>query len=298
MGFILKEEEPFFFDAVDIDRDDNRAGVDFFRFIEVVELAGSLQFLDGNGSHIHQGLRFLALQVFPRRLIRFISALDWRCEGPVFKGNIRQFRHERRVAAVVRPVRIDDADFRDRRVAFFFIPEVSLDEFQIIEAHGQAHVRRQFLQGCVIHGIETFDGRNVCRFFPSHFQGRNRVERSFAGFDGVDAVMLDSSNIVCGQVARKDEDLRRADEAVVLHGQHLQALHGRIGALVILARQVFDGQDRIAVMDGQFIVNGINRRFGENHIFSRFKGRIVETGYVIAVVNVNICQPFDQQVFL
>ena len=88
------------------------------------------------------------------------------------------------------------------------------------------------------------------------------------------------------------------DEAVVLHGQHLQALHGRIGALIVLARQIFDGQDRVVLASRQFVIDGIDRRFGENHIFSRFKSRIIEPGYVIAVVNVNIGQPFNQQVFL
>ena len=69
MGFILEEEEPFFFDAIDIDRDDDRAGVDFFRFVKVIEFTGSFQFFDGNSRHIHEGLWFLTVQVFPRRLI-------------------------------------------------------------------------------------------------------------------------------------------------------------------------------------------------------------------------------------
>ena len=69
MGFILEEEEPFFFDAIDIDRDDDRAGVDFFRFVKVIEFTGSFQFLDGNSRHIHEGLWLLTVQVFPRRLI-------------------------------------------------------------------------------------------------------------------------------------------------------------------------------------------------------------------------------------
>ena len=198
MGFIFEEEEPFFFDAIDIDRDDDSAGVDFFRFVEIVELAGRFQFFDGNGRHIHEGLRFLAVQVFPGRLIRFISALDRRREGAIFKGNISEFGHERRVTAVVRPVRIDDADFCNRRIAFFFIPEVGLDKFQIVEAHSQAHVRRQFFQSSVVHGVKTVDDGNVSRFFPRHFQRRNGIQRSFAGFDGVDAIMFDCSDVIGG----------------------------------------------------------------------------------------------------
>ena len=40
MGFIFEEEKPFFFDAIDIDRDNDSAGVDFFRFVEVIEFTG------------------------------------------------------------------------------------------------------------------------------------------------------------------------------------------------------------------------------------------------------------------
>ena len=198
MGFIFEEEKPFFFDAIDIDRDNDGAGVDFFRFVEVIEFTGCFQFFDGNGRHIHECLWFLAVQVFPRRLIRFISALDGRRKGPVFKRNICEFCHERRVTAVIRPIGVDDADFCNRRIAFFFIPEVSLDEFQIVKAHSQAHVRRQFFQSSVVHGVKTVDDGNVSRFFPRHFQRRYGVQRSFAGFDRVDAIMFDCSDVIGG----------------------------------------------------------------------------------------------------
>ena len=102
------------------------------------------------------------------------------------------------MTAVVRPIGVDDADFRHRRIPFFFIPEVGLDELQIIEAHGQAHVCRQFFQSGVIHGIEAVDDGNVSRFFPGHFQRRNGVQRGFAGFDGVDAIMFDGSDVISG----------------------------------------------------------------------------------------------------
>ena len=149
-------------------------------------------------------------------------------------------------------------------------------------------MRREVGQSRIIHGNKTFYRRDVGRFFPSQFQRRGRFQRSFAGFHRVDAVILDGRNICTRQVTGQDDDLSRPDQAVIFHGQHLQALHGRIGTLVILTGQVFDGQHRVPFTGWQCIVNGIDRRFRENHIFSRFKSRIVETGYVVAVENVNI----------
>ena len=298
MGFIFKQEKPFFFHAVDVDGDDDGAGIDFVRFVEILELAGSLQLFDGDGRHVHEGLGFLAVQVFPRRLVRFIGPLNRSGELAVFKGDVRQFRHKRRMAAVVGPVRIDDADFRYRRIPLFFFAKIGLAELQVVEAHGKAHVRRQFLQRGVVHRRKAFDDGDVCRLFPGHFQGIYRIEGRFAGFDGVDAVMLDSGDVFVGQGSRQNDDPGGADEAVVLHRQHLQALHGRVGALVVLTGQVFDSQHRISFFDRQFIVYGVYRGLGENHGFRRFEGGVVQTGYVVAVEYVNIGQPLDKQVFL
>ena len=88
------------------------------------------------------------------------------------------------MTAVVRPIGVDDTDFRHRRIPFFFIPEVGLDELKSSKLMGQAHVCRQFFQSGVIHGIEAVDDGNVSRFFPGHFQRRDGVQRGFAGFDG------------------------------------------------------------------------------------------------------------------
>ena len=41
---------------------------------------------------------------------------------------------------MIRPVRIDDPDLRNRRIPFFFITEIGLHEFQIIKTHGQSHM--------------------------------------------------------------------------------------------------------------------------------------------------------------
>ena len=53
MRFVLKEEEPLFLPTVYIDRDDNSAGVNFVRFIQILQLSRRFQFLNGNGRHIH-----------------------------------------------------------------------------------------------------------------------------------------------------------------------------------------------------------------------------------------------------
>ena len=115
---------------------------------------------------------------------------------------MRQFRHERRVTAMVGPIRIDDADFRNRWIPFFFIPEIRLNEFQIVKTHGKAHMLGQFMQGCIIHRIEAIDSRYVSRFFPCHIESRCRVERCFARIDRVNAIMFNSCYVCISQFSR------------------------------------------------------------------------------------------------
>ena len=99
---------------------------------------------------------------------------------------------------MIGPVRIDYADFRYRRVAFFFIPEVGLAELQVVKAHGQAHAGREIAQILIAGTVEIRQNGYVVRLFPGQVQAGYRIKRCFPCFYRVDAVMFDSLQICCG----------------------------------------------------------------------------------------------------
>ena len=56
--------------------------------------------------------------------------------------DMRQFRTEGRVTTMIRPVRIQDAQFGQRRIAIHLIAEIFLHDRQIRFIHGQTVLRK------------------------------------------------------------------------------------------------------------------------------------------------------------
>ena len=61
------------------------------------------------------------------------------------KGYILQFRLECSMAAVIGPVRIQNADLRHGRVSLLLIPEVILNMHKILKCHGKVQGIVNFL---------------------------------------------------------------------------------------------------------------------------------------------------------
>ena len=226
MRFVFKEKEPFFFRSVHVNGNDNRAGVDFVGLIQILQLPCRFEFLHGKCRHVHQSLRPVGAHECMRLCIDFIS-LAHRCrKGTAGKVDMREFRHKRRMTAMVGPIRVDNANFRNRRISFFFVPEIISAKSKIRAAHGKPQAAAQLCQSRVVHSRKAFDAFHVGRPLPRDIQRRCRRQRRFPRFDGIDAVLLNGLFVGSGEGTRKNKDPCCTHDGLAFHGQHLKALHG------------------------------------------------------------------------
>ena len=128
--FIFEQQQPRFRDAVDVHVDLDRTGVDFFRFVQFVELTGLFQRAHRDGRDIHQADRLGSGERFARGKIAVVGVL----QELIFKRYVVDHGQERRVTAVIGPVGIDHADLGDRGVALLRA-EVLLAECDIVRVH-------------------------------------------------------------------------------------------------------------------------------------------------------------------
>ena len=260
MRFVLEQVQPILVLAVHVHLALHRAGVDFLGLVQTGEDALGLQPLRADGAHVHKahGLgvaaQFVAhVQVL---LVRGLHAL-------VIDGNVRHFRAERGVAAVVRPVRIDHLDFGDGGATTFAL-EVLLAKRQVSLVHGQLALVDEALQlvgGKVKEAVEHLDRR---RLRLRHGQRFARIKRRLARLDGVDDVVLDSVHAFAGQRAGKQVHLRAAHLGTLALADQLDAFAGRSRTLIELAGQKLHGEHVRAVGSRKLGGSHVNLRLAEH----------------------------------
>ena len=136
--FVFKHDEVFFRFAVDLRVDTDRAGVDFVGNVQIVEFAVFFQLFRRDRGEVHQAGIFvgtaavdLPIQILIE-MVRFLDRLIFGCDFDVF-----QLGGKRRMAAVIRPIGVDDFEFRFRRVALLRFKIVA-HEGEIRRAHRKA----------------------------------------------------------------------------------------------------------------------------------------------------------------
>ena len=162
-------------------------------------------------------------------------------------GNVN-VRRESRVPAVVAPICIEDFNLRAGWISTFSVKIVP-DALQVLPAHCEA-----FKSHNVINGHNVI-GRGVIRVERVVF-----IELCFAGFNGVDEVLLDGHEVA--DLAVEDVDLRCPYQRPETEKES-RALFGGVGSLVVLSGKILDGQRVIRVIweRGQYVVG---ERFGKN----------------------------------
>ena len=168
---------------------------------------------------------------------------------------------------MVRPIRVDDAKLRDRRVAFFHRREILLAELQIFKTHGKAPLFQQTCQRRRIHAAESCKRLNISRLFDLLRKCRRLFQRGLTAFDPIDAVRFDLRK-ERGRDRTDDRiDDRRPDRRTLLLRHELYALRRRVCALVILSRQIFDGKRlRLREVGQRLLVNRIDRRLDKDDV--------------------------------
>ena len=303
MRLVLEHDEIFFRFSVDFRVDTDRAGVDFVRNVEVVKLSVLFQLLCRNRRKVHQAGIFIGagtvdfLVQIAIEMIRLLHRTVFRGDFDVF-----QLRRKRGMAAVIRPIRIDDFELRLRRISALVL-EIIAHESEVLRAHRKADffmIGGNFLVRPADKALHVFDVRAFQRFAPER---RGLFQTDFLALHGVDEVLFDGGKLFVRNAFHRVH-LRAFDEGTRLFREELHALRRTVRALVVLTRQKTDGKYLIAFGNFHgFQIYVIHGRFGKNRAERRGEFRLAQSLHVVSqnqteILRIDIQQGLDVRRFL
>ena len=271
MSLVLEHEDVIFGLTVNFDADLDGAGVDLFRFVEIVELAVLLELLCCKCSNVHEAYGLLgdpvAVNVFTNCKIIVICIPDLLGQLIIaVELNICKLGKERCVAAVVGPVCIENPDLGNCRLSSLLLEEI-LNELDILEAHCKTHGSSEVCERLIVHCIESFNHGNRCRNIVFVHESVRLICRSFTCLYGIDEESFDLSLILFSHITIEGDDPGALDEGAFLLGKELNALSSRVSSLVELAGKRFDNEDIRSIAEIHCLIrHGIYRRFAENDV--------------------------------
>ena len=306
MRFILEENKPFLghraVAVIHLHGHDDGAGVDFIGFLHILELSFFFQLAHSHESQIHKAdeLVIPALKnLLPGIQIALVGAFHGRPVIALTEFHVLQLGGEGGMAAVIRPVGIQHADFRHGRISFFFPGKIVLDMLEILEGHCQAQRGIQSLQLLLGQILETVKNFHIRGFFKHGFQRFRLYHIRFPGIHRVDAVCLYSVKLVIRQLSGNQIGYRRPDDRLFLFVQKLHALQGRIRSLVKLSGQKFHGKNSSVLRNlNLFSVKNIYRRFGKHRGAGLFKNLVADMLHIVADEHPHILYFLQVQIVL
>ena len=286
--FVFEHHKPRLLFAVDINIHYDACRVDFFALFEIGKLARLAQSAHTDKRNVHQTDVLSALgklQLFALVEIFLPSGFGGRVEFAVVDFYVFEMGKERGVAAVVAPIGVEHSDFGHRRVALFGLCEIVAAESQVLNRHRKRHLFVESGDFAVRHRYEARNAGNRRGNFCRLQKRLGLVERRLAAVDCVYQIFFDARKTVGGKPRAENVHPCAGDGRSGLC-DNLHALFRRIGALVELAGEVLDGENRIAVVCREsLLVNVFNGRFAKNQIFHSRELRIVNTLDIVALEN-------------
>jgi hypothetical protein len=256
--------------VVDVHLD--RAGVDLAGHLLVVQLAGLAQGPGRKQGDVHQALGAL-FRAFEHLGAQFpvvaVGALDGAGVGARLHLDRGDLGEEGGVPAVIRPVGVQQAQLGLGRVAPLLVAEVRLGVLQVGQGHGQAHARVQLAQPLRPGLGESVQDLHGVRVRQHRSEGGRLGQRSHPAVHRIHQPGADALPFGRAQGAPEHVDARPRHQRPGPMGEQLQALGGAVGALVVLARQVFHRQHRLAGSQGQFLVVDLVHRRLREHLPAR-----------------------------
>ena len=237
-----------------------------------------LQIFCRNGGKIHQadGLVFSA-ECFPDLQIFVKFAFE---EG-IFEGYVVDMGEEGGMAAVIRPVGVDHADLRDRRVSLFRA-EIIAAETGVVLVHRERILFHEFRKPSFIEIDESVDRSDFGRDLIHGGERFRFSEIRFARFYGVDHVFFDRFQFILRHVAVKQIFFCRANDRAFFLRDQLDALRCGIGTLIELPGEVFYGKHGRAAIVRRFVCD-IRLRLGEHRFHGIVEKRSFDPLRIVAV---------------
>ena len=232
VGFVLELQKPFLGLPVDVDVDIDRAGVVLLRDLQIVQQAFPLEVTRADRRHIHQAEALvLPAQFAADTQVQSQRIFDLRLGERLLDGDALEFGREGRMAAMVAPVGVEDAQFR-----FVGIAPLRTKVFhhlaQVVGVHRQAHLPAIGVRFGIRHLPEPFEHLDGLHLGLLHVAEHREV--LLTRFDGVDVVMPDLRQLPVSHLVVENEQFRRADADPSLGVDQPHAVDSRSGALVEL----------------------------------------------------------------
>ena len=288
MRLVFEEQKPRLGDTVDLDIYFHRAGVYLLGLVETVELAVLLEMLDRYSRKIHQAYRLRAPELFSDREIFVVCAL----EQLVLKLHAVNDGQECRVTAVIRPVGVDHANFCYRRVAVLGF-EIILAERNVVRVHGKTVFFDEVLKSRSVEFDKSVESSDFGRDIVFYRESLGLFETCLARLDGVDDIFLYPLRVGVGDVADEDVYFRRAYQRALALRDYLDALSRRVGALVELTGQEFDGKALAVYLDA--VRHNVELRLGEHGALCVVKKFGRDVFRIVAVDNAHIGEILDSE---
>ena len=202
VGLIFEHQQPVLGLAVHRGGDVDGAGIDLLTLVQLRQQAPLFQDLCADGGNVHQGLRplgglFLAVDLHTGGQIPLVGGLN----GRVMNFHLVDVGGEGGVAAVVGPIGVYHPDLGDGGVPPLVIPEIVLQEFQIVQIHGKTQLVPQSVQRGSVHGGEALHGPDGGGDVIFHPQGLRQLQRRLPALHRVDDVFLDGLDLFRRQLA-------------------------------------------------------------------------------------------------
>ena len=274
------------------------AGVDLLALVQLGQQAALFQGLGTDGSHIHQGAGTLGSLLLPIHFHPGVQIpLVGRGDLGIVNGDLVQMGGEGGVAAVVGPVGVHHADLGDGGIPLLLVPEVSLQELQVIQVHGQTQTGQQVLQSLLVHGDKALHGVHVVGSGVGALQGVRLVHGSLPALHGVNEVLADLLQILLADGTHQQVHLGGGNDGAVHTGLELDALLTGVGPLVVLAGQGLHRQHLMLPLRGRelLVIDHVHLGLREHHALGGLIDLGIDAVGIVAVQDANRLQPLHTQ---
>ena len=283
VGLVLEHQQPVLPAAVHLGGDVDGAGVDLLALVQLRQQPPLFQGLGADGGDVHQSLgplgRLLfAVDLLPGGQVPVIGGPDRRVMDlhPVQMGG------EGGVAAVVGPVGVHHPDLRQGGFPMLRVPEVGLEERQVLQIHGQTQPRQEGGKTRPVQGGEACDRLHVRWNGGLRRQTLRQVQGRFPAFHRVNDIPLHRLHVRRRQGAEQQIDLGGADRGPLPLGHQLDALGGGVRPLVELPRQGLHAEGD-AVPGGEGGGGSVHLGLGEHRPHRPVKCGLLQPLHVVAV---------------
>ena len=188
--------------------------------------------------------------------------LDLRLGERLLDGDALQFGREGRVAAVVAPIGVENAQFGLIGIAALGA-EILHHLAQVVVVHRQPHPLAVRLQLRIRHLPETLQYLDGLHLGLLHVAQHREV--FLARLHGVDVIMADLLQLGIGHLVVEQQQLRRTDVDLGLGVDQPHTVDSRRGALVELPGQVLHG-DVFAAREVARVGHGVGHHLAENRV--------------------------------